>query len=156
MLTVTNGAKQDWGSMPLKEMAVGNAMDCDFTLRIWRQLRKEMKAISVNFVYQNLLKDVVVMLAQMEYSGIKVDESYLDVLDIKLFEQLDLLKEELSSISPLEEVNVNSNNHLQDVLFSDTGFGLLPVSFTKKTNKPSVTDSDLNLILEEVDRALIG
>jgi DNA polymerase I len=156
MLTVTNGAKQDWGSMPLKEMAVGNAMDCDFTLRIWKQLRKEMKAISVNFVYQNLLKDVVVMLAQMEYVGIKVDESYLDVLDIKLFEQLDLLKEELSSISPLEEVNVNSNNHLQDVLFSDTGFGLLPVSFTKKTNKPSVTDSDLNLILEEVDRALIG
>jgi len=96
------------------------------------------------------------MLARMEYTGIKVDESYLSVLDKKLFAQLEILNTDLRTSSPIKDVNVNSNNHLQDILFSDAGFGILPVSFTKKTNKPSVTDSDLNLILEEVDRALIG
>jgi hypothetical protein len=33
MLTVTDGGTHDWENMPLDEMALGNAMDADFTLR---------------------------------------------------------------------------------------------------------------------------
>ena len=72
MLTVTNGAKHDWGSMPLDEMAIGCAMDCDFTLRVWRILRKEMRAKSLNHVYDNLLKEIALELAEVENFGITV------------------------------------------------------------------------------------
>jgi len=156
MLTVTNGEKYDWGSMPLKEMAIGNAMDCDFTLRIWKILKKDMKLRGVNHVYDSLLKDVVVMLARMEFKGIQVDKDYLKVLDDRLSVELSRLNGELCDLSPVDDVNINSNNDLQDILFSEEGFGVYPVSFTKKTKKPSVTDTDLNLILDEVDRGLIG
>ena len=66
MLTVTNGGKHDWANMPLDEMAIGCAMDCDFTLRFWRILRKEMSKKQLHHVYDNLLKAIALELAGVE------------------------------------------------------------------------------------------
>jgi DNA polymerase I-like protein with 3'-5' exonuclease and polymerase domains len=157
MLTVPDGAKYDWGSMPLDEMAIGNAMDCDFTLRFWHILRKEMRKKQLNFVYDNLLKDIALELAGVENFGISVDTDYLDELEVKLEKEIGILEKELQELSPIDEVNVNSNVDLQRILFTeDEGLNLYPVTFTKKTKKPSVTDADLQLILEEIDKTLAG
>jgi len=157
MLTVTNGAKYDWGSMPLDEMAIGNAMDCDFTLRVWRILRKEMRAKSLNHVYDNLLKEIALELAGVENLGIAVDTDYLGELEIKLAKEIEVLEKDLKTMSPIQDVNVNSNVDLQNILFTgDEGLTLYPVTFTKKTKKPSVTDADLQLILEEIEVTLAG
>ena len=157
MLTVTNGDKYDWESMPLEEMAIGNAMDCDFTLRFWHILRKEMKEKRLHHVYGNLLKDITLKLAGVENFGIEVDTSYLDELEVKLEKEIGVLEKELLELSPVEEVNVNSNVDLQRILFTeDDGLNLYPVTFTKKTKKPSVTDADLQLILNEIDVNLAG
>ena len=157
MLTVTNGAKHDWGSMPLDEMAIGNAMDCDFTLRFWYILRKEMRLKQLHHVYDNLLKDIAVELAGVENFGIAVDTTYLDELEVKLEREIGILETDLQDLSPIGAVNVNSNVDLQRILFTeDEGLNLYPVSFTKKTKKPSVTDADLQLVLEEIDKTLVG
>tara|TARA_R100000458_G_scaffold11747_1_gene9526 strand:+ start:7265 stop:7738 length:474 start_codon:yes stop_codon:yes gene_type:complete len=157
MLTITDGAKHDWGSMPLDEMAIGNAMDCDFTLRFWHILRKEMRKKQVNYVYDNLLKDIALELAEVENFGIAVDTDYLEELEVKLANEIDVLEKELQDMSPVTEVNVNSNVDLQRILFTeDDGLNLYPVSFTNKTKKPSVTDADLQLILEEIEKTIAG
>lgn len=157
MLTVTNGDKYDWESMPLEEMAIGNAMDCDFTLRFWHILREEMKKKQLHHVYGNLLKDITLKLAGVENFGIEVDTSYLDELEVKLEREIGVLEKELLELSPVGEVNVNSNVDLQRILFTeDDGLNLYPVTFTKKTKKPSVTDADLKLILNEIDVNLAG
>ena len=51
MLTVNNPGNHDWANMPLDDLAHGNAMDCDFTLRAFNILKEDMKAIGVNHVY---------------------------------------------------------------------------------------------------------
>tara|TARA_R110000824_G_scaffold103208_6_gene245271 strand:+ start:496 stop:969 length:474 start_codon:yes stop_codon:yes gene_type:complete len=157
MLTVTNGAKHDWGSMPLDEMAIGCAMDCDFTLRVWRILRKDMLKKRLHHVYDNLLKEIALELAGVENFGITVDTEYLAVLEVKLTKEIAILEKELQELSPIDDVNVNSNVDLQNILFTgDEGLKLYPVTFTKKTKKPSVTDADLQLILEEIETTLAG
>ena len=157
MLTVTNGAKHDWANMPLDEMAIGCAMDCDFTLRFWRILRKEMSKKQLHHVYDNLLKDIALELAEVENFGIAVDTDYLGELEIKLEKEIGILKNDLEELSPIDDININSNVDLQRILFTeDEGLNLYPVTFTKKTKKPSVTDADLQLILEEIDKTLAG
>lgn len=157
MLTVTDGAKYDWGSMPLDEMAIGNAMDCDFTLRVWHIMRKEMRKKSLQYVYDNLLKDIALELAGVENFGIAVDTEYLGELEVKLAKEIESLEKELQEMSPVADVNVNSNVDLQRILFTeDDGLNLYPVSFTKKTKKPSVTDADLQLILDEIEKTIAG
>jgi DNA polymerase I-like protein with 3'-5' exonuclease and polymerase domains len=157
MLTVTNGGKHDWANMPLDEMAIGCAMDCDFTLRFWRILRKEMHKKHLHHVYDNLLKEIALELAGVENFGITVDTDYLAVLEVKLTKEIGILEKELQELSPIDDININSNVDLQNILFTgDEGLNLYPVTFTKKTKKPSVTDADLQLILEEIEATLVG
>ena len=157
MLTVNNPGTHDWANMPLDDLALGNAMDCDFTLRFWRILREDLRKKQVNHVYDNLLKEIALELAGVENFGISVDTDYLDELEVKLEKEIGILEKELQELSPIDEVNVNSNVDLQRILFTeDEGLGLYPVSFTKKTKKPSVTDADLHLILEEIEKTIVG
>ena len=150
MLTVTNTENFDWGNMPLSDMAFGNAMDCDFTLRAWNILKKDINKLHLNHVYDNLLKSIVITLAKVEYTGIKVDKEYLSVLEELLSENLESLTEEINTLSPLDEdINPNSTAHLGTVLFTDEGFGLTATEFSAKTKKPSITESHLTDLLEK-------
>ena len=95
MLTVAKQAKKDpdfWANMPLDDLAFGNAMDCDFTLRAYHVLKQQMKEKEVHRVYDNLLKDILVILSMVENFGIKVDTDYLKVLDDTLITELEDLK----------------------------------------------------------------
>jgi hypothetical protein len=55
MLTVKDGKKHDWASMPLAEMAHGNAMDSYYTLKLFHRLHDELKKINLVDHYTNLL-----------------------------------------------------------------------------------------------------
>ena len=116
-----------------------------------------MRLKQLHHVYDNLLKDIAVELAGVENFGIAVDTTYLDELEVKLEREIGILETDLQDLSPIGAVNVNSNVDLQRILFTeDEGLNLYPVSFTKKTKKPSVTDADLQLVLEEIDKTLVG
>ena len=151
MLTVTNGAIHDWANMPLSDMAYGCAMDTDFTLRSWKILKKDMKALHLNPVYNNLIKDITLLLGDVENRGIFVDQDYLKVLDVKLAESLETLLVELNKLSPLDEdMNPNSNAQLGKVLFEEEGFGLIPVDFSAKTKSPSITEEHLTTLKQDI------
>ena len=150
MLTVSEGAFHDWANMPLADMAYGNAMDTDFTLRSWKILNKEMTAKRLNPVYSNLIKDITLLLGDVENRGISVDDEYLKVLDEKLSLSLEKLHKELNTLCPWdEELNPNSNQQLGKLLFGDTGFGLIAQEFSTKTKAPSITEERIFPVLRK-------
>ena len=99
MLTVNKGNTTDWANMPLDEMALGNAMDCKFTLKAYHLMREEMKSTKVNKVYDGILKDILLTMAEIENRGIKVDISYLDELDTILIKEVEDLSQLLQDLS---------------------------------------------------------
>lgn len=153
MLTVHNGANEDWGSMPLEEMALGNAMDADFTLRAYTEMRPEMAKRRVNFVYDNILKDILVTMAEIENFGIAIDEEYLSELDTKLSDAIQKQQEELLKLSPVSGINLNSYPDLASVLFTSDGFDLPASQFSAKTKLPSLTEDHLSHVLETLDHS---
>tara|TARA_R110002012_G_scaffold284549_2_gene475372 strand:+ start:3375 stop:4889 length:1515 start_codon:yes stop_codon:yes gene_type:complete len=149
MLTVTNGAEHDWANMPLHEMAIGNAADCDLTLRCWRKMRNQMKPLNVSPIYDKLLKEVTVALGEVENRGMKVDIEYLKELDETLGNKLEESAKELNNLSKFDkELNPNSTKEIADLLFTKEGFGLTPTMVSEKTKAPSITEEHLNFVIK--------
>lgn len=152
MLTVAKQAKKDpdfWANMPLDDLAFGNAMDCDFTLRAYHVLKEQMKEKGVDRVYDNLLKDILVILGMVENFGIMVDTKYLKTLDDTLLKELNTLKEKIQELSPVGEVNPNSIPEMGSLLFTSEGFDLAPTMFSEKTKMPQISDEHLSEVLKD-------
>ena len=146
MLTVTDGGTHDWANMPLDEMALGNAMDADFTLRAHSQMVKEMKKKGVNHVYSKLLKDILVVASDIEHRGILVDNDCVSRFDELLSNEIEELEKKLSELSVIDEVNPRSNADMGLLLFTKEGFGLRAVEFSKKTKAPSISEAHLQKV----------
>ena len=155
MLTVPKQSKKDpdfWANIPLDDLAFGNAMDCDFTLRAYHVLRKQMADTKVNFVYDNLLRDISVILGMVENFGIRVDTEYLKELDTLLKAELECLIKDLNTLSPLtEEINPNSTLEMGSLLFTSEGFDLVPTEFSDKTKMPQITEAHLTDVIKNTD-----
>ena len=151
MLTVTDGATHDWANMPLDEVAFGNAMDCDFTLRAFKKMRREMEQKQVDLVYDNLLKSILVTASTVENKGILVDTKYLEELDTILKEEIDLLKERITALSPTPDINPNSTQELGSILFTSDGFDLTPTSFSEKNKMPQISEQHLLKVKASTD-----
>ena len=147
MLTVNKGNTTDWANMPLDEMALGNALDCKFTLKAYHLMREEMKKTKVDKVYEGILKDILLTMAEIENRGIKVDIDYLDELDTILIKEIDDLSQLLQKLSPIKDFNANSNMDLAGVLFTSDGFDLQPQLFSKINKLPSITEEHLEKVL---------
>ena len=154
MLTVTNGANHDWANMPLHEMAIGNAADCDLTLRCWNLMRAEMKALKADFIYDKLLKDVTLVLADVENRGIKVDTEYLKELDVTMEIKMKESMEELQKLAPTsDDLNPNSTKEIIELLFKNAkGFNLTPDPnmVSAKTKSPSITEEHMTLLMKGI------
>ena len=131
MLTVTDGGTHDWQNMPLDEMALGNAMDADFTLRAHSQMAKEMKKKGVDHVYSKLLKQILVVASDIEHRGILVDQDCVAHFDEILKKEVEELYTKLSELSVIKDVNPNSNADMGLLLFTKEGFGLRATEFSK-------------------------
>jgi len=146
MLTVTDGGTHDWANMPLDEMALGNAMDADFTLRAHTQMAQEMKKKGVDHVYSKLLKHILVVASDIEHRGILVDQACVSRFDELLAVEIEELQTKLSELSVIDDVNPKSNADMGLLLFTKEGFGLRAVEFSKKTKAPSITEAHLKKV----------
>jgi len=151
MLTVTDGGTHDWENMPLDDIAFGNAMDCDFTLRSFKKMRREMESKQVDLVYDNLLKSILVTASTIENKGILVDTEYLDEIDEILKDEIEDIKTRLATLSPVSDLNPNSNLELAGILFTSAGFDLQPVSFSEKTKTPQISEQHLLKVKANTD-----
>ena len=124
MLTVTDGGVHDWANMPLEDMALGNAMDADFTLRAHSNMITEMNKKGVTHVYEKLLKKILVIASEVEHRGIKVDNDCVSQFDVLLVKEIAELETKLTELSVIDDVNPKSNADMGLLLFTKEGFGL--------------------------------
>ena len=146
MLTVTDGGAFDWANMPLDDMALGNAMDADFTLRAYNAMTSDMKGKGVNHVYDKLLRDILVVASNIEHKGILVDGDCVKKFDVLLTKEVGELYTKLSELSVIDGVNPNSNADMGLLLFTKEGFGLRALEFSKKTKAASITEAHLKKV----------
>ena len=146
MLTVTDGGTFDWANMPLDDMALGNAMDADFTLRAYNAMRSDMTKKNVHHVYEKLLKKILVVASDIEHRGILVDTQCVKDFDVLLAKEIGELETKLSELSVIADVNPKSNADMGLLLFTKEGFGLRAVEFSKKTKAPSITEAHLKKV----------
>jgi len=146
MLTVTDGGAFDWANMPLDDMALGNAMDADFTLRAYNAMTSDMKGKGVNHVYDKLLRDILVVASNIEHKGILVDGDCVKKFDVLLTKEVGELYAKLSELSVIDGVNPNSNADMGLLLFTKEGFGLRALEFSKKTKAASITEAHLKKV----------
>jgi DNA polymerase-1 len=146
MLTVTNGGTHDWENMPLDDMSVGNSMDADFTLRAHRLMTPTMRSKGVVHVYEKLLKEILVIAAQVEHRGILVDNQCVSRFDEILQKEIQELEDRLRELSPIDGINPRSNADMGILLFSKEGFGMRATEFSKKTKAPAITEAHLTSV----------
>jgi DNA polymerase-1 len=146
VLTVTDGGTFDWANMPLDDMALGNAMDADFTLRAYNAMRSDMTKKNVHHVYEKLLKKILVVASDIEHRGILVDTQCVKDFDVLLAKEIGELETKLSELSVIADVNPKSNADMGLLLFTKEGFGLRAVEFSKKTKAPSITEAHLKKV----------
>lgn len=150
MLSITDGKEIDWANMPLDQIAYGNAMDTNFTLKIFDELKGQMSY--AKNLYENLLKDVLVTFARMENRGLYVCTETLATYEKSSEKNLLKLNRELLQL--LEgteyedvEVNFNSSPQVGNILFD--GFGL-PCLVKTKGGKPSITEDSIEATRKKV------
>lgn len=146
MLTVTDGGVHDWANMPLEDMALGNAMDADFTLRAHSNMITEMNKKGVTHVYEKLLKKILVIASEVEHRGIKVDNDCVSQFDVLLVKEIAELETKLTELSVIDNVNPKSNADMGLLLFTKEGFGLRALDFSKKTKAASITEAHLKKV----------
>ena len=107
--------------------------DADVALLLSEILFEKLKQLDVLEVYQKFLLEIIVVLAGIEMSGVKVDTKRLNILS-KEFEKIIIDTEQRVYDESGTEFNLNSTLQLREILFDKLG---LPVKKKTKKGEPS-------------------
>lgn len=107
--------------------------DADVALLLSEILFEKLKQLDVLEVYQKFLLEIIVVLAGIEISGVKVDTKRLNLLS-KEFEKIIIDTEQRVYDESETEFNLNSTLQLREILFDKLG---LPVKKKTKKGEPS-------------------
>ncbi|NLA62855.1 MAG: DNA polymerase I [Bacteroidales bacterium] len=114
------GAKgKNQGSMRDVDVAIAGKYACedaDITLRLKHLLEKEIKENELDKLFYEVECPLIYVLADMEWTGARLDLEALKTLSIDLTEELQGLEEELIEMAGME-YNVNSPKQTGEVLF---------------------------------------
>ena len=126
---------------PLDKVAEYACEDADTVVRLFEALSPELEKAGLAGLARDLEFPLIVVLAEMEYSGIKVDASALADISEQLNESIESIAAEIHEASG-EEFNIDSPKQLSAVLF-----GKLGMPPAKKTKTGYSTDAG---VLEEL------
>ncbi|MGB9697116.1 MAG: DNA polymerase I [Ignavibacteria bacterium] len=107
------------------------AEDADVTLQLYYRIKYELIKEKLYTLCENIEFPLIEVLADMEFTGVKIDKAVLKVLDKEITK---LMKEAEDKIYHLagEKFNINSTKQLQEILFDK-----LKLTVQKKTKKGS-------------------
>ncbi len=111
------GKKQ--GSMRDVDVAIASKYACedaDITLKLKHLLEKEIEENKLNKLFYEIECPLIYVLADMEWTGVRLDLDALKELSIDLTEELSLLEAQLIEMAGME-YNVNSPKQTGEVLF---------------------------------------
>ena len=147
MLSITDGKEVDWANMPLPQVAYGNALDTDFTLKLHGEMYPQVKLSKK--LHDTLLKRVLVTFARMEHKGLHICRKELAEARVYSERNLEKLRYALSELlkgtsMEGEEINFNSGKQLVEILFG--AFDLPCYAFTDKGMPKTSADALENIL----------
>lgn len=116
---LTNNGKIALRELDINALKDYAAEDADITLRLYEVLKDK---VAGNFVFENIEMPVMPVLAEMEYTGIRIDKKALDEYSVDLEKKLDALKLEIFNMTG-KDFNIDSPAQLGVVLFDDLKLG---------------------------------
>jgi DNA polymerase-1 len=115
--------------------------DADIALRLKQVLEPKLREQNLETLFRDVEMRLLIVLADMEYAGVRIDAGYLRTMSIRLERDIAQVVEIIYGLAG-REFNINSPRQLADVLFGE--LGLTPI---KKTKTGFSTDVD---VLEEL------
>jgi len=101
--------------VPLEKVADYSCEDADMTYRLYKLYDNKLKG-KLKSVFQKIEMPLLVVLAEMEYQGIKIDENKLKDLSKKFHTKIKNLKKRIYQLAGCH-FNINSTQQLREVLF---------------------------------------
>ena len=112
------------------------AEDAEITLKLYELFKPKIKELNLDKLYYQVELPLVPVLAEMEMSGVKIEESILANLSKEMKEQAKKLAQDIYQDAG-EEFNINSPKQLGEILFEKMGIQ----EFKKKTKTGYSTDA---------------
>ena len=119
--------------------------DADFTFRLHGILAPEIDRLELSPLYYDIELPLISVLAEMEKTGIRVDDKFLGELSVQMEARLDDVKKQIFQIAG-GQFNINSTQQLGHILFEKLG---LPTK--GKTAKKTGFSTDVS-VLEELSK----
>jgi DNA polymerase I len=137
----TKGKNQkNMRDIPPAEVCPYASEDADITLQLKYVLENELKNANIDFLTYDVEMPLVKVLAEMEFSGVALDNIALEQSSKTMTSQLAGLEKEIQQLAG-EEFNVNSPKQLGDILFEKLEIGGKP----KKTKTGQYSTSEETL-----------
>jgi DNA polymerase-1 len=127
--------------VPYQKASDYAAEDADVTLKLYHRLEYELKKINLDSLCNDIEFPLIEVLADMEYSGVKVDIDILNKMNVELKGIEKKLEQEICKDAG-EDFNINSPKQLSEILFNK-----LKLAPTKKIKTGFSTDTS---VLEEL------
>ncbi len=117
---IGRGAKQITMDMVgLDRIAEYAAEDADITLQLFRVLHAKVAAAGALLsLYEQVEEPMIDVLADMEWTGVRIDSAALSAYSAKLAGELSALEGQIRDMAGELELNVNSSRQLGEVLFA--------------------------------------
>ena len=103
-------------NIPVEKVSEYAAEDADVTLRLKNYFAPKIRELSLEKLFDEIEIPLIQVLADMEYTGVKLDTDALNQYSTVLSEKLDLLEEEIYKMAGME-FNINSTKQVGEVLF---------------------------------------
>jgi DNA polymerase-1 len=102
--------------VPVEKVAEYAAEDADVTLRLKNFFEPELKKNAVESLFYDIEMPLVYVLAEMEFTGVKLDIEALNQYSVVLADKLHTLEQEIYEFAG-KEFNINSAKQVGEVLF---------------------------------------
>lgn len=102
--------------MPIDQIAEYAAEDADITLKLRNYFAPEIEKSGIKSLFEDIEMPLVFVLAEMEYSGVKLDTAALKQSSEELTGELIKLEQEIHELAGME-FNINSTKQVGEVLF---------------------------------------
>jgi DNA polymerase-1 len=129
-LTTVNKKKVPITQVPLPQLAAYSCEDADYTWRLYQLLSKKLKSEKLTKLFEEIEMPLVPVLIEMEKNGIKIDETYLKSLGLKINKQIKSVSGKIFKLAG-QEFNISSPLQLKEILFDKLKISTQGIGRTK-------------------------
>lgn len=129
-----------FNQVPISEAVDYACEDADLTFMAYQEFKKLIKQNQLETLMQKIEIPLIHVLADMEMAGIKVDQSFLDLLSRNFESELIELENQIYDLAG-EKFNINSSQQLGVILFEK-----LNLKTIKKTKKKTGYSTDVEVL----------